>query len=670
MSEQLRFIVQELNKEPYNKNLNLISFDSLSDQQLLQTLNDVFADIDAKHRLDIREEEPDQTAIRMLGFLRILKYKPPMENLNNFRQGLVEGAKQVMYPLLYWLLERIPDLKKRAYLAKYLIKIDVPAEFLSDPEVSDFHLQYDELIENFKEIHKEWTQLQNSGFSTGEIRKDITNMEEEKGHITKRIERLKRKVELMPKKDTRMFQMVRNLRLEQEKEQKLMAQNQEQHNIIVSCEKKLDNLTQQLKDLKHAGLGATPEGLMQRTEEEVQVTTYLVKQKLPKEIINKKKHLNDLQKVALEPMSQSQLTALNDRHHQLNTEINQMVENRMRSNDPMDDKVALFRQQVAIVTRKKEASAEAFNEVRTELAQIEEELEEKRTHLNSVAEGGEVLRGEELKNYVNQLRGKSISQELSEIKAENGVLSRTEEILKQRLDQVQKSLHTLESKHGVEGFSAAQDELEKVSTMKSTYDEQKGRTLEEISSVVGQLNVKVNQKKAALAPLIKDLRPLREKSQNLTVEYEEKKNAYDSIAVGLESSVAKLEQEVKSLREELAMHESKLHLINCQRDIAKIQLQRALHETKLYTSGDAAERRKSLREQYTQKIQEQDKEGKALRERQKSVREEFNNKMNQKKMWSDLEKLFECKKKCIEQVKTTKSTTMRRESTGAETMVF
>ena len=38
MSEQLKFIVAELNRAPYNKNYNLISFDKLSGEQLLQHL--------------------------------------------------------------------------------------------------------------------------------------------------------------------------------------------------------------------------------------------------------------------------------------------------------------------------------------------------------------------------------------------------------------------------------------------------------------------------------------------------------------------------------------------------------------------------------------------------------------------------------------------------------
>jgi hypothetical protein len=95
MSEQMKFLVAELNQPPYSRNYNLISFDSLTGDQLLQILSDVLAEIDAKNKVDIREEEPEGTAIRVLGMLRILKYKPPDEIAHNFRQGLVEGQKQV-----------------------------------------------------------------------------------------------------------------------------------------------------------------------------------------------------------------------------------------------------------------------------------------------------------------------------------------------------------------------------------------------------------------------------------------------------------------------------------------------------------------------------------------------------------------------------------------------
>lgn len=48
MSEHLKFIVEQLNKDPFKKNFNLITFDSLEPMQLLQILNDVLAEIDPK----------------------------------------------------------------------------------------------------------------------------------------------------------------------------------------------------------------------------------------------------------------------------------------------------------------------------------------------------------------------------------------------------------------------------------------------------------------------------------------------------------------------------------------------------------------------------------------------------------------------------------------------
>lgn len=48
MSEQLKFIVGELNRDPFNRSYNLITFDSLEPVSLLQVLTDVLAEIDPK----------------------------------------------------------------------------------------------------------------------------------------------------------------------------------------------------------------------------------------------------------------------------------------------------------------------------------------------------------------------------------------------------------------------------------------------------------------------------------------------------------------------------------------------------------------------------------------------------------------------------------------------
>ena len=71
----------------------------------------------------------------------------------------------------------------------------------------------------------------------------------------------------------------------------------------------------------------------------------------------------------------------------------------------------------------------------------------------------------------------------------------------------------VESKKGVAGYRQTQDDLEKVSAMKSNLDHQKGQTLEEISDMVRVLTQRIAEKKGALAPIIKELRPLRQRAQ-------------------------------------------------------------------------------------------------------------------------------------------------------------
>ncbi|XP_057382602.1 intraflagellar transport protein 81 homolog isoform X3 [Balaenoptera acutorostrata] len=604
MSDQIKFIVDNLNKEPFGKNYNLITFDSLEPMQLLQVLSDVLAEIDPKQVVDIREEMPEQTAKRMLSLLGILKYKPPgnATDMSNFRQGLVIGSKPVIYPVLHWLLQRTNELKKRAYLARFLIKLEVPSEFLQDETVADTNKQYEDLMEAFKTLHKECEQLKASGFSTAEIRRDISAMEEEKDQLIKRVERLKKRVETV-QNHQRMLKIARQLRVEKEREEFLAQQKQEQKNQLFHAVQRLQRIQNQLKSMRHAAADAKPESLMKRLEEEIKFNSYMVTEKFPKELENKKKELQFLQKVVSEPaMGHSDLLELESKINEINTQISQLIEKKMMRNEPIEGKLSLYRQQ--------------------------------------------------FKRYVSKLRSKSTvfkkkHQIIAEFKAEFGLLQRTEELLKQRHENIQHQLQTIEEKKGISGYSYTQEELERVSALKSEVDEMKGRTLDDMSEMVKRLNSLVSEKKSALAPVIKELRQLRQKCQELTQECDEKKSQYDSCAAGLESNRSKLEQEVRGLHEECLQDESRYHYTNCMIKNLEVQLCRATDEMKAYVSSDQQEKRKAIREQYTKNIAEQENLGKKLREKQKAVRESHGPNMKQVKMWRDFEQLMECKKQCF-----------------------
>ncbi|XP_059360074.1 intraflagellar transport protein 81 homolog isoform X1 [Carassius carassius] len=652
MSEQLKLIVEQLNREPFKKNFNLITFDSLEPMQLLQTLNDVLAEIDPKQAIDIREEMPEQTAKRMFTLLGMLKYKPPggMSEVSSFRQGLVIGSKPVVHPILHWLLQRIPELKKRAYLARFLVKLEIPAEFLQDDIIAETFHQYEELVGGFKNIHKECEQLKSSGFSTAEIRRDIVAMEEEKDQLIKRVERLKKRVEAVSNHQ-RMLELARQLRVEKEREESLAHQKQEQKNQLFQAEQRLQRCQIQLRDLQQAAADEKPESLMKRLEEDIKFNSYMVSEKLPRELENTRKVVQYLQKVASEPaLGQAELRELEDKIREINTEINHLIEKRMMRNDPMDDKLSLFRQQAAIIVRKKETKVEELQEAREELAAVERELNMKSSRARERG-GAELIHGDEFKRYVAKMRGKSSTykkkrQEIAELTVEYGVLQRTQEILKERHTAGQQQLESLEAQRGISGYSDTQEELERVSAIKSELDEMKGRTLDDMSEMVKKLNSVIAEKKSALSPLIKDLRALRQEHAELAPEFEQKKAQYDTCAAGLESNRSKLEQEVRVLREETAQEESRYHHINCMREITESQMERAADQSKIYQSMDLQVRRTALREKYITNTAEQESLGKVLRQQVKQVRENQEPNMRQMKMWKDLETLLECKKQC------------------------
>lgn len=44
-----------------------------------------------------------------------------------------------MYPILHWLFENLTELKTRAYLARYLVKLEVPPDQLVDQELYELN---------------------------------------------------------------------------------------------------------------------------------------------------------------------------------------------------------------------------------------------------------------------------------------------------------------------------------------------------------------------------------------------------------------------------------------------------------------------------------------------------------------------------------------------------
>ena len=66
-------------------------------------------------------------------------HRPQQLDKQTFKQALLHGDPGVIYPILTWMLQRLPELQKRSYLARFLVNIEIPEHMFSDEEVAEVY---------------------------------------------------------------------------------------------------------------------------------------------------------------------------------------------------------------------------------------------------------------------------------------------------------------------------------------------------------------------------------------------------------------------------------------------------------------------------------------------------------------------------------------------------
>lgn len=379
------------------------------------------------------------------------------------------------------------------------------------------------------------------------------------------------------------------------------------------------------------------ESFFEKMTDEVNSKKHMVDKIFPKEIDSLKKYCETLEKLDLNSQTgNGYLESLNKKIRLLSAEINKEIDKRMLNEDSFDDKLVSFRQNAAVIGKKKASLEKEFKKLEDEVNELKRSLNDKMYD----SEGNKKLVGEELKNYMNTVKQKQAEhkdkkQKLNELKNEIGLLVRTHEILKKDRNEFYEELIKLEEERGILGYFSNQENLKIV----ETFEKDNELNREQLTNCISDLNNKISRIKNDLQPLIKELKPLRAENQTLQRNHDEVKSKFDSIATSLDSKFVNLKQEVKELEEQKNRIESNLFRLDCE-----IELMKAKKDWVQDNHSEIGENK--IIENLKDEINLATKKLEQITEKHDQFKENDATGKIQIKMWTDLIRLMKVKNDC------------------------
>jgi len=87
-------------------------------------------------------------------------------------------------------------LRKRVYIAPFLVEIDIPSELLLEDDVNMLHLQFDILQDQFKETHRHLENAKKKDKDSVLLKENVQGLEVEKTHLSSKIQILKANIQV------------------------------------------------------------------------------------------------------------------------------------------------------------------------------------------------------------------------------------------------------------------------------------------------------------------------------------------------------------------------------------------------------------------------------------------------------------------------------------------
>jgi len=299
-------------------------------------------------------------------------------------------------------------------------------------------------------------------------------------------------------------------------------------------------------------------------------------------------------------------------------------------------------------------------ELEDKLQARQTELEQMRSQFN---DGDLPVRGEVLKLYIEKISKREI--EMQEKTEQLAALSRELRSLETKLADLRRQdahalaeISNLEESVGIEGYFRMKEHSlaivvdDNSDGMEDSGAEFTNDDIEPINAHIVRLEEMLDNLKEGLAPLVREVKQLKQVAHELENEFDMKKRLYEAAAAGLETELSRSEAELERLKREKATIEAdQFHL---QSELLVGQSERDWLAIECGPSG-------TLVGKLEGEIEQEEKLQQILKEREKESATKADYYRKQIDMWRDLKALFEIKSRIL--------TEKREEKARAEYMI-
>jgi len=336
-------------------------------------------------------------------------------------------------------------------------------------------------------------------------------------------------------------------------------------------------------------------------------------------------------------MDESSVQELDQQLRSIQAEVQQLESRVSEESSKNDGQLGFVRDRYNAAEKKKEKLVEQLDEHNNEVKEVEDDLRRLNNDLrlfhqtqaaaNETAPNRPKTEAQH-KAYMAELAAKTASYkalkgELEYEKEENKVLMNTEVKLKGQMKSSTEANTELEKSKGLSGYTATEENLAQISSLKASIDANKGETLDEISNLVEKINNSLKDRKNKLAPMIKELRTVRQSFEEIENVYREKKANYLGMKLGYESERVKLETDVKEVTAALQEEESNFHFNHGLMNLAQVRVKMLQQESRYQNNEEKFPIReyRTYKDYYEKEIQREEMKAKQLRNEKKYLSE-------------------------------------------------